>query len=110
MVIQTAREVRLAMGVGWDDVKVRAGQKQPPEKDDSNCHQGTPRSTVRASEPEMSPRAQHDSIKTATLWLKQRTTQAERKPPAEQSGQASRRRFREYEDELHQPSQGSRTR
>lgn len=97
------------MGVGWDDVKVRAGQKQPPE-DDSNCHQGTPRPTVRAPEPEMSPRAQRDSIKTATLWLKQRKAQAEGKPPAEQSGRASRRRFREDEDELRQPSQGLRTR
>lgn len=72
--------------------------------DDSNCCQGTPRSTVRVPEPEMSPRAQHDSIKTVALWLKQRKTQAERKPPAEQPGQASRRRFREYEKALcHKP-------
>lgn len=69
-------------------------------KDDSNCHQGTPGSTVRVLEPEMSPRAQHDSIKTVSLWLKQRKTQAERRPPAEQSGQASRRRFRECEKGL----------
>lgn len=79
-------------------------------KDDSNCHQGTPGSTVRVLEPEMSPRAQHDSIKTVSLWLKQRKTQAERRPPAEQSGQASRRRFRECEKGLCRLSQGTRTR